>query len=388
MIEMIKNEFIKLFKRKRIYHFQIILMIFAIVILMLFYFFSGTHAVNKDKSVFDQLNKKIELLSDNDEKKSLIDKRDKITEDIDYHYNLSDPSFDWQSHLMNINDDLQHQKDATDDDNLKSVISTRIDMNNYLIENNIKPDSKYSVYNYDLLMKTIMILGTSFIFILIALTICDIVSSEYSNDTIQLIFLRPISTTKYIFSKVIASIIFITLSVLIFYIFIFIVGGLLCGFGNPSSPVYINPYFNHSDIVNSYYNQYITSVPNTTSFLPIWQVTAYSIILQILFISCCVLYCVFLSTLFKKTITSLTISILTPLIAYITSNLLTQGFVSRISALFFPFLSNTPAIITRDYIISTGNEFIHFGSTSLIFMIWMIILSLFIFLISRNLKYK
>lgn len=388
MISLVKNELFKLIKNKKLMMLIIILSLLSCGFLSLCFFQTSNYALNNDINTLNQLKEKDSHLKNDSKDKLPIEKRiNQLESMINNHNNLKNKNFNWKKSLQEQNKLLETKK-LNENKTEKGISNTRIEMNNILINNNIKPASKYSSNSYDFLTTFISIISTFFMFFIIAITISDIISNEYSNNNIQTILLLPIQKCKIIFSKAFASIILLVSTFLLFDLIVFIISGLIYSFGNYKTPIFVNPKFENSIILNQSYNQYISALPDTSTYISVGDLLIKAIIFQVLFIICTVLFCTLISLLTKNNIISLIITVLTPVIALFINSFLAKTGVMKILSVFFVFLNNPIDIITNKYPIVTGCTYINYNSSLIILIVWIILFLFLLKLLSPNLRYK
>ncbi|MDQ0150397.1 ABC transporter permease [Eubacterium multiforme] len=388
MISLVKNELFKLIKNKKLMMLIIILSLLSFGLISLCFFQTSNYSLNKDINTLNQLKEKDSHLKNDSKDKLPIEKRiNQLESMINNHNNLKNKNFNWKKSLQEQNKLLETKK-LNENKTEKGISNTRIEMNNVLINNNIKPTSKYSSNSYDFLTTFIYIMSTFFMFFIISITISDIISNEYSNNNIQTILLLPIQKCKIIFSKAFAAIILLVSTFLLFDLIVFIISGIIYSFGNYKTPIFVNPKFENSIILNQSYNQYISALPDTSTYISVGNLLIKAIIFQVLFIICTVLFCTLISLLTKNNIISLIITVLTPVIALFINSFLAKTGVMKILSVFFVFLNNPIDIITNKYPILTGCTYINYNSSLFILIIWIILLLSLLKLFSGNLKYK
>ena len=191
MIKLIKNELIKIFKRKNIY----ILLIIGILIMLVLNIFERIERQPVD------IHKQYQRLYESD--KMLLEKYNTIK-----------------------------IKDSYDD------IAERIKLEEYAIQNNIKyniitnsensniklpKDARYLLIklfnNFDILM----------IFIVIYLS-STIISEEYNSGTIKNLLVKPHKRTKILLSKIITAIFLTIMISILMVVFQYLLGGIIFGF--------------------------------------------------------------------------------------------------------------------------------------------------------------
>lgn len=146
--------------------------------------------------------------------------------------NRPDPS-EWKQTLISQNTDIKAQiaekKDVSEGvmDYYKETLAT----NEYRLTHDIAP-LDYTVWGNLLELANMIMLVTIFTVIVAA----DSIAGEYSTGTIKLLLVRPHSRGKVLLSKYIASLLF-SLGMLVFlFVLGYVTNGILCGFEGTSLP--------------------------------------------------------------------------------------------------------------------------------------------------------
>lgn len=191
MLKLIKNEFIKILKRKNIY----ILLIIGLVVILSYNVFAKLNNIKQDVSVqYKRAYNNDKLILEN--------------------YNM-----------LNTKESLEE-------------INERMNLEEYAIQNNIKynilinSQNKNVPINLDariLLMKTFNNFDIVIIFILIYLS-TTVLTEEYNTGTIKNLLTKPYKRTIILTSKIITSLAIIILIVISTIILQYLIGGLLFGF--------------------------------------------------------------------------------------------------------------------------------------------------------------
>ena len=191
MIKLIKNEFIKIFKRKNIY----ILLTIGILTMLVLNIFEGIGRQSVD------MQKQYKRLYEND--KMLLENYDKF----------------------NVEDSYED-------------IVERIKLEEYAMQNNIKyniiinSENKNVVLSKDaryLLIKVFKNFDILMIFLVIYLS-STIISEEYNNGTIKNLLIKPHKRTKILLSKIITAIFLTIMISILMVVFQYLLGGIIFGF--------------------------------------------------------------------------------------------------------------------------------------------------------------
>ncbi|MCL6573062.1 MAG: ABC transporter permease [Bacillus sp. (in: Bacteria)] len=150
-------------------------------------------------------------------------------------YQESDVAVDknWEQTLQQENKALNDQMKQT-----KMDFKKEITINNYRIEHNIPPREKYHVWSFVKDASQLIILAGLFTIIVSA----GIVASEFNWGTIKLLLIRPINRSKILASKYLTVLLYALLMLAILFVFSTLLGAIL--FGMPDQAV---PYLNYSN---------------------------------------------------------------------------------------------------------------------------------------------
>lgn len=143
--------------------------------------------------------------------------------------NLSDSGNQgWEQNIQQENEMLKANITNEDFPKLAKDVSKRqLAVNEYRLEHHIAPIETRSLWNFMSIAAEIVSLITLFTIIVGASS----VASEFTWGTIKLLLIRPVSRSKILLSKYIATILFALLSLVILFVIAFLVGGIIFGFG-------------------------------------------------------------------------------------------------------------------------------------------------------------
>lgn len=135
----------------------------------------------------------------------------------------------WKQELIQENKSLAEQqsqvggnKQATD------YLKKQIAINEYRIDHNLEPVQGETLWKFvESTATNAVILISIFTIIVVSTSI----ASEFDTGTIKLLLIRPIYRTEILLSKYIASILFAIFCLIVLFIFSWLLGGILFGFG-------------------------------------------------------------------------------------------------------------------------------------------------------------
>jgi len=381
MINNIKNELCKLYYRKKILSMILIMAIVTLGFIFIVNLDSNENRYNKDLDFLNRLKTQSSNLNEGSEKDDIDFRIETIQKNLDYYNKLKDDNFDWKQYLRDENNNLEQLSNIDTKD-------AQIAINNYLIENDIKPLSNLSMNSTEFFIAYLKILGQAMLFIIIALTLSDSITSEYTNNTIQLILLRPTSKFKLILGKLIANCTVVISCIISFDLIAYVFSGLLWSFGNLKSPQIIFSKFTSSTTLNTTYNQFISPINNTASYISSGELIFKALILQLLFAISCICFCTLISLLFKNTLTAISINILLPILTLLISVSNSFSEIKKFLCYIFSFLGDSASIVNRSIITNTGAYFMTYNFAIFIIIFWIIALILIMYLLRNKLESK
>jgi len=144
----------------------------------------------------------------------------------------------WQQILGEENNALKQQMVKSQNDTEKQYFKKEIAINDYRIKHDMPPKEKYRVWSFVKDSSQLIMLAGVFIIIVSA----GIVASEFNWGTIKLLLIRPINRSKILLAKYFTVILFAILMLAIMFVFSGILGAVLFGMPDRAVP-YLN-YFN------------------------------------------------------------------------------------------------------------------------------------------------
>ncbi|MFD1736506.1 ABC transporter permease [Bacillus salitolerans] len=140
---------------------------------------------------------------------------------------------DWKATLQA--ETTQLQQDIDTGSYPKTAINymeKEIAINEYRLSHDIPPTESQTLWGFMITSSDITILVSLFTIVVGA----GIVASEFSWGTIKLLLIRPVSRSKILLSKFLATMLFALLSLFLLFTFSFIVGSILYGFDGLTLP--------------------------------------------------------------------------------------------------------------------------------------------------------
>ncbi|WP_271629109.1 ABC transporter permease [Caldicellulosiruptor sp. DIB 104C] len=308
MKDLIKNEIIKMFYRKKILIGLAVILIFSVVGVW------GTIAIIKATSPENEIkitqqkiaNLKKERMKTKDPiKKQKIDEQILQSQAYIDNLKISMKSTDWKKDVKNQLDKLKKSmKEATDLSLLdsKEYYREQILEYEYCLKKSIKPYTLWQINNWtvmNIFLGLIIFLLPFIVFIFAS----DIVSNEISQKTISLLVTRPISRFKIALSKFISATIVCSALVIISEILVFIITGLLYGFIDLKYPITVGTRYRKHGLE-------LIPIYGSTYIVPLGKFLIYALLLQLLIITACCALSFFISAISKSNSTANTLSFL------------------------------------------------------------------------------
>ncbi|MFJ7727057.1 ABC transporter permease [Neobacillus sp. NPDC097160] len=144
----------------------------------------------------------------------------------------------WQQVLQDENNALKQQMEQSRTKVEKQFFKKEIAINDYRIKHDIPPRERYTVWSFVKDTSQLIMLAGLFIIIVSA----GIVASEFNWGTIKLLLIRPINRTKILLSKYLTVLLFALFILAILFAFSTALGAIMFGMPEKAVP-YLN-YFN------------------------------------------------------------------------------------------------------------------------------------------------
>ncbi|MDP4083399.1 MAG: ABC transporter permease [Bacillota bacterium] len=150
--------------------------------------------------------------------------------------NNSSPDNRWEQNLKQENNALKQQAKSAQTKTEKDFYKQKIVINEYRLKHNIPPDATtYHIWDFVNDAGGLIQLAGLFTIIISA----GIVASEFNWGTIKLLLIRPISRVMILLSKYVTVLLFALLMLSILFVFATVVGAFLFGFPEQTSS-YLN----------------------------------------------------------------------------------------------------------------------------------------------------
>lgn len=380
MITLIKNEIIKLtFRRKTL---VTIIAFVALTILIGYGLYRDNNIMvrNQDpqykvqeiQSTINKLTNRINSSRTSDDEKVMYGTNIKsLQAEIQKIKNNPAPAqTDWKetlkSDIQNIQKDLQS---TTISARMKEEDNKQLTMDQYLLNNNIKPMQDYEFNGANYLQTLFKTLGVIFLAVGLAIFISDMVSGEYTPPTAKFLLIQPISRAKILFSKYITSVLSSIILICGIEFIAFLIIGVFSGFGNMSYPVLVGQKFQYDmSYVNQYGGHDLMAIAGTAHMIPMWKYLIEAFLMQILFIIACTTFSFMISTVSKSSMISMSVSIAAIIAISALQNVST--ITKQIASFVFIIYGDANAVLTGGSAMSLGITYPTTGFIILILLIW------------------
>lgn len=363
MFGLLKNEFEKMiFKRKFIVTLICLLLLSGLISFGIYKNKKAQEKYSNPSFIIENLKEDIKRIemdkeaapqNQKEQFNMMIADMEKQIEELKLQLNTKKP--EWKEALKEDIKRLEESKASLTGPALevKGVqLDNQIQRDKYFLDNNIKPRESFNLNAYDITIELMSILGMLFIILLAALLSADIVSGEYTPPTMKVLLTRPVSRVKILLSKYITAIVSTVLAVVFVELLVFLVSGLIFGFGDSLYPMAVGTRYKYNPIKSAEYGSRLLQIAGSTYIIPIWKFLLESILMQVVYIVSIVSFFFLLSTVLKSSMISMAVGIL----GSIGLLILTQtGLFSKISPYLFIVYGDTPSILTGDVIRRINN---------------------------------
>lgn len=388
MITLVLFEFKRFFKRKKNIIGIILIMLFAVIYIFVNNTLEKQLISSELTSCTFDLNSVKQALTNQRNQYSSDRNNIKMKEIIALYQNkfilLSNKqnailSNDWKKQLTaEIQLDkasLKNERNGTETGEDPTVISSRLNKNEILLQKNIKPiyeTCSMTSYNF------LRLAGRDFIpLILITLLFLfssDSISNELEGGTFKILLIQPISRCKILISKIISYTLICILIVTVTLGSIFLILGFIKGFG---SPVYPTAYYTGS------FSTFYKTIPNASiKMINIGSFILYMIPFLILLIISIVSISILISIISDSSSTSISLSVLLSVTSYIF--IFQLKFLKTIDNL-IPFsYTNIPDLLDGTLISEFNNKNMNYGNGVIVLLFYALLCYSLSFILFRN----
>ena len=374
LLNLVKNEFIKIFKRSKTWIVFILFLIF--VCLTIF----GTYKTDKDMREWSSPEYQIKMAEE-----QLVYARDSIKEaenskneewlqsakeqeeywleEIERNKKILKDGIDEDAWIKTLNEQIKNTEEQIkqiEDEGISKwnktwYLQSKEDLENlkYLKENNIIPLEGWEYHQFNFLRNLNIMFGVGILIVGIAVFISDILSGECTPATLKFLLVQPVKRGKILLSKYIVAIITVVTLITI---------PQFIGMGIVNMTSDLNPKDYPIRIEQKYEKTYdsesgemiLSSIEDTSKMVSMKEFTAKSLGYEVLFLITTTTFVFMLSTLFKSSMTSMATSVIIGIFLTIATQTISS--VRQYSHLLFTTYSNSNDLLTSSLAIELNNQ--------------------------------
>ena len=372
---LVKNEFIKLFSKKKTYIVLGLYILLSIMIVVIGENVEDSYFKYNDpdfliQNLEEQIQYEKEYI-ESFEADTDMDQEEKETQiewSKEYVVSLEDEiksieqrkhgePYDWKEDYQNqIKDneivlkELESKDKLTKDDqiqiNYTKQENERLELS---ISSESSPEDENINTGINFLYNNLLMVTMAFLSFGLILFNSDTVSGEYNPGTLKFLLIQPVTRTKVLLSKFVVMVISSVILIVGVKGLLFLVVGLIKGFGSINRPMLIGLEF-EKVISNGY--EMIEQIPGTGEFIPLWNYIFRMLGLEIILIIVMTAFIFMISTISKSSVVANTLSISIILGSTIIYNLSVK--YREISHLIFLHYGNVDGIVSGSIIGDTG----------------------------------
>lgn len=330
---LIKNEFLKLLRKRK---FIIVLIVLSVLtFLSAFITWYGIkqekpqNMIKNYQSYVDNQKSRLNNENDlsNDEKKEINNNITKYEAMIEQAKLDLKGNKDWKQAVKDKIDLLKEQKEQPDvstDNSQLEPINSQIKQQQYYIDNNVKPEEAGTFNALSGLQYIIYFIDMLFLAVIIASFTGDIVSGECTPPTMKILLTKPVSRAKILLSKFITAILTAVGTVAGVELAAFLIMGIIFGFGSFSQPTGIGTKYVYDSGKIALSGKGVKMVLGSTMIISVGKLIVLMLLLQILFAITCAAFSFMISVITKSSAASLIISILSIVVMFIATSIITS----------------------------------------------------------------
>lgn len=372
---LVKNEFIKLFSKKKTYIVLGLYILLSIMIVVIGENVEDSYFKYNDpdfliQNLEEQIQYEKEYI-ESFEADTDMDQEEKETQiewSKEYMVSLEDEiksieqrkhgePYDWKEDYQNqIKDneivlkELESKDKLTKDDqiqiNYTKQENERLELS---ISSESSPEDENINTGINFLYNNLLMVTMAFLSFGLILFNSDTVSGEYNPGTLKFLLIQPVTRTKVLLSKFVVMVISSVILIVGVKGLLFLVVGLIKGFGSINRPMLIGLEF-EKVISNGY--EMIEQIPGSGEFIPLWNYIFRMLGLEIILIIVMTAFIFMISTISKSSVVANTLSISIILGSTIIYNLSVK--YREISHLIFLHYGNVDGIVSGSIIGDTG----------------------------------
>lgn len=375
---LVKNEFIKLFSKKKTY-----IIIGLYILLSVFIVIIGQNAednyfkYNDPDFMIQNLEEQIMYEKEYMESIEIMEIDGQIDEDekerqiassMDYISGLEEEiaslekrkqgePYDWREDYKNqIGEskialaELENKEKLTKDDSTQiNYIEQDIERLELMLSTDTSPDDENLNTGINYLYNNLLMVTMAFLSFGLILFNSEAVSSEYNPGTLKFLLIQPVTRTKVLLSKFLVMVVSSSILIIGVQILTFLIVSLINGFGALDRPMLIGLEF--EKVISSGYESF-ERIAGSGEFIPLWDYLLRMLVLELFLVITVTAFVFMVSTVAKSSVIANTVCISVLLGSSIVYNLSTK--YRQISQLIFLHFGNIDGIVSGSIIGDTG----------------------------------
>ena len=379
MLTLIKNEYIKIFRRSKTW---IVIGLFVLLVVGMAYIFklqsddqkryqSLDYKIEDCKNIIENYQNEIESSSGED--KEYLESEIQFYKDELKRYEELKASGkteeDWREYYKERIEASKLALEEAANEQEKTYIQQEIDNLNYYLEEDIKPIESWEMNGTNYLLFFMTLLGTLILICGIAVFMSDIVSGECTPPTLKFLLVQPISRGKVLLSKFIA----ITTTTMGL---IGVLEGLAYGilgliYGFDANKMRVLTGVKYKEVIENGVKN-IEQISGTGEYISYGKLLLEGFGLQMLFIVACCAFIFLISCLFKSSMITMAISVVSTVAFTMVMNMSSK--IASIAQYIFISYGNPISLLQGDLCYQYNNANVT-TSTGIIVMISTIVIS-------------
>ncbi|WP_461206536.1 ABC transporter permease subunit [Clostridium sp. DL1XJH146] len=335
MIALIKNEIIKLFSRKKTW---VVFILFSLLLGVMIFaeykeaessarYNSPEYQLQNEEQNIEYMEQRLEAKDVSDSEKTRLEEsiEESKVRIVSLNEEINGEPIDWKEKLKQTNKDIEaeiemYKENPDIDISMIQGMETQLEMNNYMLDNDIEPVEYYELNTNKYFQDIIMFLGAIFLAIGLSIFSADIVSGEFTPATVKVLLTQPVKKGKVILSKFIAIALSSIVLVMVAEAISFVVTGIVAGFGSLNYPIMVGYKYEFVKSATSATDKIFQMIQGSVKIIPMWQYLLNVTLLQVLFIVAAVAFVFMISTIFRNSTISMGFSILIIIVTTILQN--------------------------------------------------------------------
>ena len=366
---LVKNEFIKIFAKKKTYIILLLFVALSVVIAVIAEqseasYLRSIDPAYKIENIEREIGYQTEYLESvkNSTDMTEADKKRELENNAMYLSQLetdlarekalleSNKSYDW---VVEANAQivlLKEQLSASDDPEFTISLNQQIQKLQFQLDNNIPINEENLNTGLNYLKLSISVIFAGFLAFGLILFSGDIMSGEYNPGTLKFLLIQPVTRIKVLMSKYLVTVA-ASIALILGFQGLFALGvGVVKGFGSINLPIFVGQRF-EAILRNGELN--FTEINGTGSFIGQGEYLLKGLFLEALFIAAMVAFITMVSVITKSTVISFTVLIATLLGSNILYTLSTT--YRKFSAYIFLHQTSIDGILSGNVIMETRN---------------------------------